>query len=421
MPKILLINPGQEGPNKHTSHRRIHRDPPPLSILYVGTYFKQIGYDVELWDAHIEPDKHMYLIENLVGISIIIGPHMKNAAILARKTWYAHDTTCLIGGVMPTIYPIEMVCYIGDFSTVVLPGKFVQNVDAPDWTLLGDKITHNQMPYYHMIMTSTGCAYDCSFCYNKICGNKVEYRSVDSIKAEIDQLIDICNTKVVTFGDDSFLTKKSRAIEILNYCKSKGIYVEECIGHINQLDADLIDAMGGTVQTFIFSIESADYEMQKLLRKHIRLEEVPEKVRLLKSAGIACNVSFMVGLPQETEKHLEKNLYFMAKLRGIHPYARGNCYFWFPLPKTDLTYHAEKVYDMPLHWPVAEYEDANFWVHSPADPIGRKFRPYLSQKRFTALTFWAHAFNNRFSLKNPPYVLDRVLAGETINLKEDMR
>ena len=55
MSKALLINPGQErGPYRHTSHRRVHRDPPPLSILYVGSQLQEMGCEIDLYDAHVE-------------------------------------------------------------------------------------------------------------------------------------------------------------------------------------------------------------------------------------------------------------------------------------------------------------------------------------------------------------------------------
>ncbi|KPA15528.1 Cobalamin (vitamin B12)-binding domain protein, partial [Candidatus Magnetomorum sp. HK-1] len=68
MKKILLINPGHDNShekNKHTSYRKIHRDPPPIGILYVGTYLKKNNFDVTIIDTHIE-DNYKELIESLI-------------------------------------------------------------------------------------------------------------------------------------------------------------------------------------------------------------------------------------------------------------------------------------------------------------------------------------------------------------------
>jgi hypothetical protein len=216
--------------------------------------------------------------------------------------------------------------------------------------------------------------------------------------------------RVFAIGDDNFLTDKERAKRILAYCKMRGYYLEEVIGHINSLTDDVIDAMRGVVGMFIFSIETASGRLQKMLNKPIRLGSVAYKLTKLHDAGIVCNVSFMVGLPGETEIDIDANWNYMVSWRAAHPCIRGNCYLWFPLPGTRLS----EIAGIP-NFAVRDYEQANFWVKDRNDLGGARFRPHLSEKRYGELIDWGLKFNETFMY--PPgtrvSITDEVLAGKT--------
>jgi hypothetical protein len=423
--KALLINPGHSGEHyQHTSYRPTHRDPPPMSILSVGTEMKREGYEVDILDTHIETDwkkKLSALLKNKydkVGISVIIGQPMANAdeitAFIRSKNKKQHITW---GGVMCSVMPDEIRDYYKPDE--VYPGQYAQ-LSAIDWTLLGKKCNREQQPYYQMIMSSRGCPFNCTFCYkHSIAVTPVIYRSAEDVCAELDWLSENRGITVFTFGDDNFLTKPSRAIAILSHCREKGYYVEECIGHINNLTDEIILAMAGVVQTFIFSIETVSPHLQELLNKKIRMGEVPKKLAKLRKAGIVCNVSFMIGLPQETDIDLRMNWAYMGHLKEVNPYIRGNCYLWFPLPNTKLTNYASE--KGSLTFPVNQYEKANFWLRHD-DPYGNYFRPYLTPERYYQLVDWGLRFNEAFKLPEGRrfYILDEVLAGRKPRLGEPL-
>jgi len=198
-------------------------------------------------------------------------------------------------------------------------------------------------------------------------------------------------------------------------------YAEEVIGHFNGLDNELIAAMGGVVQTFIGSVETASPRLQRLLNKHLDIESVPEKLALLNGQGIAANTPYIIGLPTETDEDLALNWEFMERVKKIAPWVRAQVYLWMPLPKTLLTTFAEQEYGVDLRFSLDDYEHANFWVDEKLD--GREFRPWISQERYELLYKWGTAFKDVFHYpdKRGPYVLDRVLSGETINLVEGLR
>ena len=421
---IILINPGHDGSHKHKSHRAIHRDPPPMSCLYVGTHYKNKGHDVKIIDTHIETAWKGMLRQakdiEWIGISVIIGQNLANAREITewiRK--YKPGTKVVWGGVFCSVFPDEVKAEYGPDE--VFYGRMDENI-IPDYTLLGEDFNKQQIPYYHMVMTSSGCPFSCSFCYNQALedGTKYRLKPAEMVARELDLMHEITNTKVFTFGDDNFLTSKPRAIEILDYMRAKGWYAEELIGHFNNLDNDVIKAMSGVVGTFIGSVETASPKLQGLLNKHIDLDAVPGKLEALNNAGIAANVSFMIGLPSETGADLELNWAFAEGVKKVAPWTRGQCYLWYPLPKTKLTNYAEEYYGVDLHRPIREYEKANFWVDDVAD--GLAHRPYMSGEYYNTLIKWGDAFKKEFHYpdKRGPYILDKVLSNEKIDLTQDL-
>ena len=422
---ILLINPGHDGSHKHKSHRAIHRDPPPMSLMYVAEHYRRQGKEVGILDTHIYHNWKGILQcmpdEITIGISVIIGQNLANAAeITAWLRKNKPKVKIIWGGVMPSVFPDEIKAeYQPD---EVFQGR-VNEECVPAWDLLENDFNKQQIPYYHMVMTSSGCPFQCSFCYKHSLpdGSAYSLKTTDMVIGELEYMHSLTGTKVFTFGDDNFLTNKLRAISILNYIRRKGWYVEELIGHFNNLDDDLIAAMGGTVQTFIGSVETASLRLQKLLNKQLQIDMIPEKLNKLNHAGIAVSMPFIIGLPTEQDNDLEANWEFMERTQIVAPWTRAQVYLWYPLPKTKLTEMAEKIYNINLHYQVATYETANFWMDIKLD--GREFRPWISPGQYKALYKWGTAFKDVFHYPNKrgPYVLDRVLAGEKIDLQRELR
>jgi len=202
-------------------------------------------------------------------------------------------------------------------------------------------------------------------------------------------------------------------------------------------------------------IESASPKLQKLVNKKIQLSEVPEKVKKLFDRGIVASTSFMIGLPKENQTDLRENIELMVKLKSINPFVSGNNYLYFPLPKTILIQKIEQMFNLMITNSIKEYEKSNFWVNNMNDLAGKKFRPWLTDDYFLFLVKFGFVFNDYFQMcnidlkeeskqilnNNPeinelfsiaksvnrpkrkytPYVLDRVLNHEAIDLINDLK
>jgi len=332
MGDILLINPGHDGSHKlyeHKSHRKVHRDTPPLSILYVASYLVENGYDVDLVDTHIEEDykdiikglieKNKYIF---VGISTIIGNFLKNGSKLTRFIRSLDPSIPVVwGGIMASILPetimqeyspdyiirydgeetaLDLAKALEDDSGVAhikglsysrngmivhneprLPKTDLDEYPIPKWNMLGEHFNREQIPYYFAIMSSRGCPFNCYFCYKHSVDEKIRkktppwrFRSAEHIIEEIDHIHEKTGGTVFNFIDDNFLIQKKRAFRILDHFRKNEFYVETCVGHVSLIDDDIIEAMGGIVQNLGFSIETASPKLQKFINKNIDLKSV---------------------------------------------------------------------------------------------------------------------------------------------------
>lgn len=513
MRKVLLINPGHEDryePYKHSSFRTIHRDPPPIGVLSVGTYLYENGYDVDIIDTHVEEHYEdlirQHIEENdylFVGFTVIIGRFIKNSRTITEFIRSIKPNVPIVwGGICASVFHDEMmlsyrpdyivryegeeialnlaralegkmelkdvngITYLDGEKLVINPAhnptKNLDQYPVPKWELLGKHFNIEQVPYYYLIMSSRDCPYSCSFCYKHTVDVDVRNampnwraRSAEHVIEEVEYIHDKTGTTVFTFGDDNFFVNKQRVLDILDHFRKRGFYIEECIGHLSCINDTIIEAMGGIVQTFIFSVETASKRLHKqYIKKGLKIDDVPVKLEKLYKQGIVSPLSFIIGLPTETKADLKENIDFMRRMKDINPFVRGNAYLFLPLPRTHLYLQTQEIYGVNLDKDIREYEDANFWVRCVDDPWGKKFRPWLSDELFRFLVHYGIVFNDVFRMCNRelteetvslletnkelgdmfgdvsgiskpnkdynPYILDRVLRNEKIDLKKDL-
>jgi anaerobic magnesium-protoporphyrin IX monomethyl ester cyclase len=498
--KVLLVNPSSPR-NVPRSVRAELRYDPPLAALYLGSFLAKKGISTEIVDTAIDDISFEKIRDGeygLVSFTVFIGEFQKKARELAEKMKEINpDIPIVFGGVMVSIfpevflqeYPVDYVIrYEGENTlyelVLALEGKMdlsgikglsykkgkeiyhnqprylendLDSFPVPMWALLGSYCNVRQIPYYYSIMTSKGCPFKCSFCYNRQVEDTIladsptwRFRSAEHVIDEIKSIHDLTGTRVFTFGDDNFLVNRERAISILDYFKSNNLYIEQCIGHMNNFNSsELIGSMGGVVQTGIYALESASPRLLKLLQKNLKIELVPRINKGLFDKGISTIHNFIVGLPTETEADLRMNVDLMKELKEINPYVRGNPYLYLPLPNTPLESYISKTMGFSLPHSLIHYENARFDFEG-----GQKYRPWIDDDRYSLLKDYCDIFRdvfqinnltiaeNTFSLidENPhlktifgditriskppvryvPYVLDRVLRGEEIDLEHDL-
>lgn len=501
---ILLVNPSSKF--QGGSNVAIKRNEPPIALLNIASFLDSKGYKCDIIDTVLESEPRKAILQRIknrdylfVGFSVFVGIFLKNAKELsALIKEFKPDLPIVWGGVEPSIAPGEVlqtykvdfvVRYEGEYTLFELAnalnnGSGFENIDGlsfvkdgeivhnkprhletnldkfpvPKWELFGEKCNSEQTPYFFRIMSSKGCPFQCTFCYNRSVEESIQKgsppwraRSAEHVIGEIEHIHRLTGTRVFTLGDDNFLIDKNRAIKIFRYFRRNGFYAEQCIAHLNNLNDEIIGEMAGIVQTLIYAIEATTPKLITLLKKNIDLQKIPPMNKKLYENGITTAHNIIIGLPTEDDSDLRANVELMLELKEINPYVRCAVYIFLPLPQTPLLYFTEKEYNVKISQSLPDFEDAAI----DSGIATKKLRPWMSDEKFQFLTDYCTIFGSAFRMNNPdlspeakelleknerlrklfkgvekvnhpkgnykPYVLDRVLRGEKIDLVNDLR
>lgn len=357
--KIIFINP----PARKREYHSIVV--PPLGLLYVASHLKKAGYDVSIKDAFAEGmDWKTYAsyIQNekpdilgFGGMSPVIDTTFK-AVNIARP----YTNHIILGGPHASLYRHQTfqqcpeIDYIvvgeGEESALALikaietgnsvagiEGVITKDISNDDRKVLPDinKLHHpdrelipNNLYRYPLLkyrqvttmMTSRGCPYDCTFCDKSIFGSTWRPRRVDSVLAEIDEIVNKHKIRSIIFYDDLFTINKERVIGICEGILQKGYKISwKCEGRVNLVDLDVMKLMKRAgCQIIAYGVESANQTGLDYLNKNTSVEQTIRAFDLTRKAGIHTMAYFILGIPVETFEEELKTIDLAKKIKATY-------------------------------------------------------------------------------------------------------
>lgn len=357
-----------------------------LGPMYLSATLKAAGHSVDLYIGHSVEDFLPKLREHkpdLLAFSVMTGMHqwvLKISAQLKREL----DCPIILGGPHATFFPsvlcqpqIDFICRgEGEAALVELANALeyghntskilniwskdaegrciendlrplIQDLDSlppPDRNIY-DKYKLLCNDPVLMLISSRGCPYRCTFCFNhKMAelyrgkGPYVRQRTPDSFLQEIDNLRRTRSIKRFYFSDDTFaLNKKWLKSFLPMYGKEINIPFQ-CLVRINQLDEELVSLLreNGCKAVF-FGIESGDESIRNnALKKEVQDKQIRKGTNLLKKYGIKFRTYNMVGFPGETIEQAFKTVALNVEIETDYPW----CSIFTPYPGTDLDDYA---------------------------------------------------------------------------------
>jgi radical SAM superfamily enzyme YgiQ (UPF0313 family) len=265
----------------------------------------------------------------------------------------------LLGGIYPTLTPQHAADYTK--PDIVVTGEITEANDL--WT---DLSLYNSPPTYAIITPGRGCPFHCAYCAQKTINqgrNSVQFRCVDDVYKEMRDKWERFGIRDFAFYADFLLWRfKDNFIPLLEKIIATKdfrfrLYAPEGLDvkllSQSQRLVDLLKA--ANLQKVYLPCESIDDEyLLKLNRKHVKLEDFVNAVKMCEKAGfklrnLDVNAFVLYGLPGESVDRVVKTTLFVSEIVGsIIPM------LFTPVPTTQiyrkyLPYITERGWDKNLH------------------------------------------------------------------------
>ena len=370
--KVLLINPSVGYYTRALSN--------PLGLVSIGTYLKQHGHSVRLYDRCVEKVKYKKLISefnpDIIGVSVMSSRGLKDAIEVSK---YAKEKgiTIVWGGQLPSMQPdlvlnsdyVDIVSYgegeitwkelldcyekgkdISEVAGIIYKEKneiiktacrpFADLKDLPvsDWSLIDVSkymqtyLGCNKMMY---IYSSKGCPCRCAFCSNTTFHKSTHRkRPNEYVIEEIKYLSENYGLDGVYFSDELWCMTRA---DLLDFCQRVHANnldfrwgVQLRIGMFEEEDYQIMYDAG--CRWVLFGIETGSKEMQKKIHKNIDFDKIKPTFDFLKKIGYVTIGSFILGYPDETEEQLKDTVKIIKEIGANF----ASIFHFTPLPGTEL-------------------------------------------------------------------------------------
>jgi len=272
-----------------------------------------------------------------------------------------YDIPVLVGGLHPTIAPLETInCkYIdficrgeGEYATLELInkleiGKEINNIQNI-WVKNNGRIFKNELrplinnldelPFpdkdlffkygafskRYYIMAARGCPYECSYCYNKqlkeLCSSSKDYyrlRSVENLLKELKWALKRYKYKKIYFYDDIFGLNIKWLREFADKYKKEINKPYKCLIRPQNLTKEKLSLLKKSgCQEIDVGLESGNERVRKeILNRNISNKEMYRNLYLIKNSGIDFSTLNIIGNPTESIEEIMDTFKMNYKIR----------------------------------------------------------------------------------------------------------
>lgn len=227
--------------------------------------------------------------------------------------------------------------------------NLIEDLDSlplPDKGLFQNDIAIKKGKY--MTMTSRGCPFKCSYCYNDTLkdfyagkGKYVRQRSVDNVLNELVIMKDRYNYSSVAFMDDLFVGNRPWFREFIpKYIKEIKLPYS-CMTSTHVIDdemAKLLKSSGCTRLQFGIQTMNQKTRNEILKRSFENTQHIQRAIQACDKYGISYSIDHIFGIPFEGQAEFRNTAEFFVQTKAD----RICCYALFYYPKTEIIQSAKR-------------------------------------------------------------------------------
>ena len=329
----------------------------PLGILYLSSYLKGKGFDVEIYDTTFGAREELLRIFQtgppaVVGIygNLMTRRNVLDLAAAARGAGW----TVVLGGPEPSSYARE---YLEAGAHVVVEGEgevtmeellralraggreALEKVDGISFLLADGSLARTRpralipdldaLPWpdresvdiehyvqvwreHHgmgsvSVITARGCPYHCRWCSHATYGNTHRRRSARAVADEVEWILDRYRPDMLWMADDVFTIHPAWLLQYARELKTRGLITPfECITRADRLNTRIADTLA-EMQCFRVWIgsESGSQKILDAMERGVTVGQIRESIRLCRERGIQTGMFLMWGYEGEELSDIE--------------------------------------------------------------------------------------------------------------------
>ena len=331
--------------------REIMKPYAPLGILYLSSYLRSKGFDIEIYDSTFRTRDGLWrMLEE--GPPSTLGIYVNLMTRAAALSIMEHATACgwrvVAGGPEPANYPdrylaagaeavvsgegelalesllhgvplerIPGIWRLGSDGVAVStgPAQLLPDLDAQPWPdrerididqyLRAWRARHGAGSV--SVITARGCPYHCRWCSHSTFGKTHRRRSPAGVAAEVEWLQQRYQPDMLWLADDVFTIHHGWLDRYAQEMKQRGLRIPfECITRADRVSPRVAGQLAelGCFRVWIGS-ESGSQRILEAMERGVTVAEVRAAVGHLKHAGIQTGMFFMWGYEGEEISDIE--------------------------------------------------------------------------------------------------------------------
>jgi anaerobic magnesium-protoporphyrin IX monomethyl ester cyclase len=170
----------------------------------------------------------------------------------------------------------------------------------------------------HILMTSRGCPWNCTFCGAETSwGRGFRANSVAYTLEAIERVLPRLPVKMIQIKDDTFTTHKKRVLELCHGIREKKLdFFWSCDTRVDLLTDELLREMRlAGCQRLSLGVESGSQRILDAIDKKITVAEILESTALAKKYGIKVRYFMMLGNRGDDAASFQETLDFLERAR----------------------------------------------------------------------------------------------------------